>query len=127
MHGKVIAELTLGFWRFLVESRYLTSLWVPAVHRAFYGGPVDLRRRQLEVAGRLKQLTIVRNRAAHHEPVHRRRLDLDLSAAIDLARWASMDGGAWVAAKNSLQRRIAEHPGRGGLEHGRDPGREPRP
>ncbi len=28
VHGRVIAELPLGFWRFLVESRYLTALWI---------------------------------------------------------------------------------------------------
>lgn len=110
-HGKVIAELTLGFWRFLVESRYLTSLWVPAAHRAFPQGSADIRRRQADVAARMKQLTFVRNRAAHHEPIHRRRLESDLSAALDLARWVSADAEAWVSAKNTLRRRIAEHPG----------------
>lgn len=40
IHGKVIAELTVGFWRCLVESRYLTSLWVPSTHRSFPGGNV---------------------------------------------------------------------------------------
>lgn len=34
VHGKVVAELSLGFWRYLAASRYLTSLWVPALHNA---------------------------------------------------------------------------------------------
>ena len=33
IHGKVIAELPLGFWRYLVTSRYLTALWTPACTR----------------------------------------------------------------------------------------------
>lgn len=28
VHGKVIAELPFGFWRFLTASRYLTTLWI---------------------------------------------------------------------------------------------------
>lgn len=110
VHGKVIAELTLGFWRFLVESRYFTSLWVPATHRAFSGGPTELRRRQTEVARRMKQLTFIRNRAAHHEPIHRRHLGSDLTAAIELAAWVSADAGAWVAATSSLASSISARP-----------------
>lgn len=112
IHGKVIAELNLGFWRFLVESRYLTSLWVPATHRAFENGPKDLWQRQREVAGRMKGLTFVRNRAAHHEPIHRRNLQRDLTSALDLAKWVSADAEAWVNAKSTLRQRIPEHPGR---------------
>ena len=110
VHGSVISELTLGFWRFLVESRYLTRLWVPASHTAFPHGAKDLRTRQEEVALRMKQLTTVRNRAAHHEPIHRRDLGRDLRAAIDLASWVSPVVGAWVASKNSLRTRIEGKP-----------------
>ena len=35
----MIAELSLGFWRYLVESRYFTALWVPATHAAFPTAP----------------------------------------------------------------------------------------
>ena len=35
IHGKVIAELNFGFWRFMCTEPYLTSLWVPAVVAAF--------------------------------------------------------------------------------------------
>lgn len=110
VHGKVIAELSLGFWRFLVESRYYTSLWVPAAYRAFPHGPEDRRTRQEAVVERMKQLMVVRNRAAHHEPIHRRALDNDLRAATDLSTWVSRDAGAWLAEKNSLRELIARHP-----------------
>lgn len=102
VHGKVIAELSLGFWRYLVESRYFTALWVPTTHAAFGGGPPDLRERQRAVKGRLQQLTFVRNRAAHHEPIHRRDLLKDLRAAADLTSWVSRDAGAWLTATSTL-------------------------
>lgn len=110
IHGKVIAELTVGFWRYLVESRYLTSLWVPSTHRSFPGGSDDLRRRQKQVAERMKRLTFVRNRAAHHEPLHQRNLDQDVQAALDLSSWVSPDAGAWVRERNVLTGTLAERP-----------------
>ena len=34
-HGKLIAQLNFGFWRFLATKNYLRSLWVPALANAF--------------------------------------------------------------------------------------------
>jgi len=48
-HGKVVAELNLGFWRYLASKRYLTTLWTPALSRAFPNGPSDPLQRLREV------------------------------------------------------------------------------
>lgn len=110
LHGRVIAELSLGFWRFLVESRYLTSLWIPATHLAFDRGPADLRQRRTAVAGRLQQLSYVRNRAAHHEPIHRRDLLKDLDSAIELAAWVSPDAAGWIANTATVKQTVLARP-----------------
>lgn len=110
VHGRVIAELPLGFWRYLVESRYLTALWVPATQRAFPAGPPDLRTRQRDVAFRMQQLNFIRNRAAHHEPIHARDLGKDLRFALDLAAWISPAAGGWVNATSSLLSIISSKP-----------------
>lgn len=110
VHGKVVAELSLGFWRYLVASRYLTSLWVPALHRAFPHGPADLGARRRSVENHLKDLMLVRNRAAHHEPIHRRNLLADLAASVEVAGWVSADAGAWVIARSSLAVVVANKP-----------------
>lgn len=110
VHGRVVAELPLGFWRYLVESRYLTSLWVPATHRAFPDGDPDLRTRQKDVAFRMQQLNFVRNRAAHHEPIHSRDLRKDLRSALDLAEWISPAAASWVANTTSLPSIISNRP-----------------
>ncbi|QWL27355.1 hypothetical protein [Rathayibacter toxicus] len=102
VHGRVVAELSLGFWRYLVESRYLTTLWVPATHRAFPAGNPDFRTRQEDVAFRMQRLTFIRNRAAHHEPIHSRILGEDLRSAMDLAAWISPVAANWVNATSSL-------------------------
>ena len=109
-HGKVVAELTLGFWRFLIEMKYFTQLWVPATHSAFSGGPADLRDRQRAVKDPLQRLTLVRSRAAHHERIHRRDLLKDLEAGVQLAGWVLPDAGAWPRAKSSVERVAATKP-----------------
>jgi len=110
VHGRVVAELPLGFWRYLVESRYLTALWVPATHRAFPAGDPDLRSRQKDVAFRMQQLNFIRNRAAHHEPIHSRDLRKDLRSALDLAEWISPAAASWVANTTSLPSIISNRP-----------------
>ncbi|WP_146234103.1 hypothetical protein [Curtobacterium sp. MCPF17_046] len=97
-----MAELSFGFWRYLVESRYLTALWTPALHRAFPEGPVDVLTRQRQVRARLQQLHFVRNRAAHHEPIHQRDLRRDHDYAIELLRWVSPIAAEWASATTSL-------------------------
>jgi hypothetical protein len=110
VHGKVVAELSLGFWRYLVATRYLTTLWMPATGAAFPHGAPDLLRRSRDVDERLQRLMFVRNRAAHHEPIHRRDLGKDLDAAVELTGWICADSAAWVAAKSPLARVMAERP-----------------
>lgn len=110
-HGKVIAELTFGFWRYLLDSRYLTALWVPATHRAFPAGADDLRQRHREVLRRMQQLHFVRNRVSHHEPIHRRDLARDECDALDVIRWVSRAVGPWVEAHADVSRVLDAKPG----------------
>jgi hypothetical protein len=102
VHGKVVAELSSGFWRYLVASRYLTALWIPGAHAAFPSGPADLRMRREQVERRLHNLMIVRNRAAHHEPIHRRDLARDFRDAVTVAGWVHPQGAVWLRARSDL-------------------------
>lgn len=110
VHGRVIAELSFGFWRYLVESRYHTSLWVPGLHRAFPHGPDNLRTRRSEVARRLQQLHFVRNRAAHHEPIHARNLQRDHDFALELLGWISPHAASWAADTTSIEAVLRARP-----------------
>jgi hypothetical protein len=48
-HGKVLAELNFGFWRFLVANPYLHTIWIPTMNGAFpnLGGHPGERRGRL--------------------------------------------------------------------------------
>jgi hypothetical protein len=64
--GKVIAELTFGFWHQLTDRKLEHSLWVPCLHKAFL--PRKAPRRS-DFNGHLEKLRQLRNRIAHHEPI----------------------------------------------------------
>jgi len=102
IHGKVIAELSLGFWRYLAASRYLTSLWIPAVSQAFSCNSKRIGERRVDVERELQRLHYVRNRAAHHEPIHRRYLLADHRSAVAVTSWVSPDCAGWVADRSPI-------------------------
>jgi len=62
--GRVIANLTLDFWRYLSIKAREKTLWVPALHRAF---PKGSDRAQIDQ--QIDILYRLRNRVAHHEPI----------------------------------------------------------
>lgn len=98
VHGKVVAELSFGFWRYLCTKPYLTSLWVPALADAFPNHPDlgDPRAVRRAVDDRIQRIHFLRNRVAHHEPLHRRNLKQDLDSIAQLAGWISADTREWI-------------------------------
>lgn len=70
--GKVIAELTLYFWKRLYGPEYDQSLWRTTLKRTF----PDKKLSRAAVAIQLEHFYQSRNRLAHHEPVlHQRFAD----------------------------------------------------
>lgn len=112
-HGHVVAELNLGFWRYLVSRRYLTPLWIPALNAAFPHARSDARTVQREVESHVQQLLFLRNRAAHHEPIHRRDLRTDLDRALLVARYIHPVAASWLAARESMSEVLARRPPHG--------------
>lgn len=72
--GKVVAQLSLGFWRYLTSSAHEKTLWVPMLHHAYPPGT-----RRADVDDRIGRLHDVRNRIAHHEHL----LDRNVAALHD--------------------------------------------
>ena len=64
--GKVIAELTFGFWLQLTDARLEHPLWVPVLHKAFLPRKAPKR---ASFNLQLEKLRQLRNRTAHHEPI----------------------------------------------------------
>jgi len=110
IHGKVIAELSFGFWRYLTTSQYFSSLWVPALNSGFPGAQGNAWQRRAQVDQTMDRLGFVRNRAAHHEPIHRRDLMRDFAAAVALCGWVNPDGAAWAQAISTLPGAVNSRP-----------------
>jgi hypothetical protein len=64
--GKVIANLPLGFWRYLTVAAREKTVWVPGLFRAF---PQGASRPSIDRM--IEDLYQLRNRVAHHEPTLR--------------------------------------------------------
>ena len=109
-HGHVVAELNLGFWRYLVSKRYLTSLWIPALQYAFPGHAGNARTVQREVETHVSQLLYLRNRSAHHEPIHRRDLHRDLDMALALVGYVHPAAREWLSATETLSALLLQRP-----------------
>lgn len=109
-HGHVVAELNLGFWRYLMSKRYLTSLWIPNLGNAFPHSAGDQRAKRQQLEGDVKQVLFLRNRAAHHEPIHRRDLSADLNRALRLVGAVDPVAERWLRDRELLSTIIAKRP-----------------
>lgn len=78
--GKVIANLSFGFWRYLSSKGHEKSLWVPYLHSAFLP-----KTNRSNVDARVGRLHDLRNRVAHHEPL----LSTDLLARLRDLLWVA--------------------------------------
>lgn len=107
--GRIVAELNFGFWKFLLTKRYEATLWTPYLRHAF---PNLLPRRRATVYESLDVLHTIRNRIAHHEPIHRRDLVADALTIDQVLDWIDRDVGAWAATFSRLSSVIALRPGK---------------
>jgi len=102
-HGKLIAELPFGFWWSLLADEYNRRLWQSALQYAFEG---PIRRRRLHAE--LDDLRRLRNRIAHHEPIHARALDVDFARVLDIATRVGAALGQHIAATSRVPDLLAE-------------------
>lgn len=110
--GDVVAALSFGFWVSLLSSggsaAYETQFWRPALHRAFpdYSGPRPPLHRKIE------NMRLLRNRIAHHEPIHYRHLAADHARLLTIVGWISGDFADWVAARSRVPALLMTKPAR---------------
>lgn len=104
-HGKVVAELPFGFWWSLLADEYNRRLWQPALRHSF-DGPVRRRRLHAE----LNEMWRLRNRIAHHEPIHGRDLAQDHARLLDIALRVGRPLGDHIAETSRVPRLLASKP-----------------
>lgn len=106
--GRIVSELSFGFWRYLLSARYEQSLWTPALRHAF---PHLRPQRRRDIAERVERLHLVRNRLAHHEPVHRRDLARDHADLLFVVDAICPVTRSWIDRTSTLGEVIGRRPG----------------
>lgn len=109
--GKVMAELSFGFWRHLTSASHEKTVWVPYLHHAY---PPKTNRASVDrIIGNINS---VRNRIAHHEPIFDRTKAPDQEPDqlhADLMRVLSMiapDVATHLAPSSTVATVLAERP-----------------
>lgn len=74
--GKVVAELTLYFWKRLYGPEYDQTLWRTTLKKTF---PYK-RLKRADIAIQLERIYQSRNRLAHHEPLLHKRFEETITA-----------------------------------------------
>lgn len=101
--GRLLAELTLGFWRYLLTSDYEQSLWRSALHRAF---PRSGRARRSKVHRPIMYLHELRNR----EPIVHRTLQRDFDDVLKVTGWICPHAQAWIRETSAVPQVLADRP-----------------
>ncbi|CAN5604968.1 Abi family protein [soil metagenome] len=119
--GKLVAELTFGFWPFLISGQY-HNLWSASSHKAFPHAHVP----RSFVHTRLETIQRLRNRIAHHEPilsstneVYTGQLGhpkIALQALVECVSWVSPATADWLRVTSRYEQAeaiLADVAGRG--------------
>lgn len=96
--GRVVAELSFGFWTGLIGPKY-NELWRNHLVKVFPRRPLQ----RTEVQVRLNSIRRLRNRIAHHEPiVFSGRLNKYANQVFDTISWMSPTMARWVRSNSSF-------------------------
>ncbi len=70
-HGKLISELTFGFWVNLCSKKYNPKIWTKkgAFRGVFIDYPQDKQEKIHEISEKLNKIKKLRNRIFHYEPI----------------------------------------------------------
>ncbi|GAA0574593.1 Abi family protein [Craurococcus roseus] len=104
--GRVVAELTFGFWTAFLNTDY-ESMWQSTLHHAVQRGEGEKGLRRKDLSGPLRPLRELRNRVAHHEPILPWNLRKHYDAILRLTGWLSPAAAAWTREHSRF---LAVHP-----------------
>jgi hypothetical protein len=104
--GRVVAELSFGFWCGLLSRNYDDPLWRIVLYRAF---PFSDGRR-VTVVHAVEHCRLLRNRIAHHEPVYDRDHADDQADALAIVGWISPQAQTWVSSRSHVPEALTARP-----------------
>jgi hypothetical protein len=109
--GRIVAELSFGFWTSLLNRRYDQGLWPAHLKNAFPGAPRS-RRTRSTFSRRFNAIREVRNRVSHHEPIwYRETLAADHEDIIEACKWLEPSSILLLQQADRFSRILAARPG----------------
>ena len=101
--GRIIPELTFGFWTSLFDVRYEQILWPWLLKPVVPNMPRHIRIRK-NLSKRLNRVRILRNRIFHHEPIwHWCDLQCQHADALEAIMWLNPAMMAFVQPFDSFE------------------------
>jgi hypothetical protein len=104
--GRVVAELSYGFWVGLFANAYDTTLWRTDLHRIFTPRLKD----RSALHGTLDRLRTLRNRIAHHEPIFQRKLGDDYARIRTVVGCLNAPTLSWLDHHSTVPSALAVKP-----------------
>lgn len=98
MPGHIVAELTMGFWQYLLRPSGTNQMWTNALRYAFVP---TVKQQRLDAS--VKQLVDLRNRIAHHEPIFSLDLDDEYANLIQTAEIIESGLGWWIDTTSRVE------------------------
>lgn len=92
--GRVIAELTFGFWQNALAGRFNPAVWSSVLHDTFPALPPGMRRADLYE--RVRDMARLRNRIFHHEPLFNIDTSLKYHHCTELLGWVAPEKLIWL-------------------------------
>ena len=106
--GRVTTELSFGFWRYLLASRYDRTLWMTCLRPAFPGLYRRGTRRDIDNA--VNALHLARNRTAHLEPMFNRPIAAIQTTTLQVAGWICPTSRDWIDAQSRVPQLLSKRP-----------------
>lgn len=91
--GRMIAELSFGFWVQMLRPENVAALWTP-LHTSFTDLPPAVTYDQFYA--RCVEISKLRNRIFHHEPIIERDVMREYGAILELVKWISLNKSEWI-------------------------------
>lgn len=110
--GKVIAELSFGFWENMFTTAFDPMLWTPYLATVLPNLPAGMTVPQGRghVRNKMKKMRDLRNRIAHHEPLLNLNVPNLINEMKDLISLRCHDTAAWMVQTNNLAPLLAAKP-----------------
>ncbi len=101
-HGKIISELSFGFWTSLFDLKFEMTLW-KNLRLSFVNCPKQIRKRKT-ISSKLNKIRNFRNRIFHHEPVtwNINVINLYKNELLEAIYWIDNDVVEWMGELNKM-------------------------